>query len=63
MDPLITNGIGPVMLRGLETRADERDPLPRRKRPVVRMKAGEAKEEYKQEPGFDIPSHKLDNLA
>jgi len=29
MDPLITNGIEPVMLRGLEKRADERDPVPR----------------------------------
>jgi hypothetical protein len=28
MDPLITNGIEPVMLPGLETRADERDPVP-----------------------------------
>jgi hypothetical protein len=63
MDPLITNGIGPVMLRGLEPRADERDPGPRRKRPAVRMKTVEAGKEYKEEPGPDIPQHKLDDLA
>jgi hypothetical protein len=63
MDPLITNGIGPVMLRGLEPRADERDPVPRRKRPAVRMKTAGAEEEYKEGPGLDIPQHKLDDLA
>ena len=63
MDPLITNGIEPVMLRGLEKRADERDPVPRRKRPAVRMKAVEAEEEYAEEPGHGIPQHKLDDLA
>jgi hypothetical protein len=63
MDPLITNGIGPVMLRGLEPRADERDPVPRRKRPAVRMKTVGAEEEYKAGSGLDIPQHKLDDLA
>jgi hypothetical protein len=63
MDPLITNGIGPVMLRGLEPRADERDPGPRRKRPAVRMKTVEAEEEYTEESGPGIPQDKLDDLA
>jgi hypothetical protein len=63
MDPLITNGIEPVMLRGLEKRADEHD-VPRRKRPSVRVKTVEAaEEEYKEESGPDIPQHKLDDLA
>jgi hypothetical protein len=63
MDPLITNGIEPVMLRGLEKRADERAPVPRRKRPAVRVKTVEAEEEYTEESGPDIPQHKLDDLA
>jgi hypothetical protein len=63
MDPLITNGIEPVMLRGLEKRADERDPVPRRKRPAARMKTVEAEEEYSEEPVPDIPKHQLDDLA
>jgi hypothetical protein len=63
MDLLITNGIEPVMLRGLEKRADDRDPVPQRKRPAVRMKTVEAEEEHKGQPGPDIPQHKLDDLA
>ena len=62
MNPLSTNGIEPVM-RGLEKRADERDPVPRRKRPAVRVKRVEADEEYSEEPGPDIPTHQLDDLA
>jgi hypothetical protein len=62
MDPLITNGIEPVMLRGLEKRADERD-VPRRKRPAVRVKSVEAEEEDSEEPVPDIPKHQLDDLA
>jgi len=62
MNPLSTNGVEPV-LRGLDKRADERDPVPRRKRPAVRVKAVEDDEEHNEEPGPDIPQHKLDDLA
>jgi hypothetical protein len=62
MEPLITNGIDPALLRVLEKRGQERDPLPRRKRPGVAEKAIET-EENSQEPGLDTPQHKLDDLA
>ena len=62
MNPLSTNGIEPVM-RGLEKRADERDPVPRRKRPVVHGKVVEDHEENNEELGLDIPKHELDDLA
>ncbi len=61
MDPLITNGIDPALLRVLEKRGEERDPVPRRKRPVVPEKTVE--EENKEEPGLDTPKHTLDDLA
>jgi hypothetical protein len=63
MDPLITTGVEPVLPRGLEKRAGERDPVPRRKRPVVRVKTVDGEEEFKEEPGPDVPQHKLDDLA
>jgi hypothetical protein len=62
MDPLITNGIDPALLRVLEKRGQERDRAARRKRPPVPEKpAGE--EENKQEPDPDAPKHTLDDLA
>jgi hypothetical protein len=63
MHPLITNGIEPVMPRGLENRADERDQVPRRKRPVARGKTVEDHEESTEEPAPDTPKHQLDDLA
>ena len=62
MNPLSTNGDEPVQ-RGLEKRADERDPVPRRKRPAVRAETVEDDEEHNEEPVPDIPQHKLDDLA
>jgi hypothetical protein len=62
MEPLITNGIEPAMLRGLEKRGDARDPVPRRKRPAVPEKTVE-EDESKEEPGLDTPKHTLDDLA
>jgi hypothetical protein len=61
MDPLITNGIDPALLRVLEKRGQERDPAPRRRRPAVPEKPVE--EENKEEPGPDTPKHTLDDLA
>ncbi|MFZ0798286.1 MAG: hypothetical protein WCA13_06985 [Terriglobales bacterium] len=63
MDPLITNGIDPALLRVLEKRGQERDPTPRRKRPAVPEKPAEEGEENNQEPGPDTPKHTLDDLA
>lgn len=69
MHPLSTNGVEPVMQRGLEKRADERDPVPRRKRPAVRGKTIEDHQEYtdkdkkEEAPALDIPKHHLDDLA
>jgi hypothetical protein len=68
MNPLSTNGVEPVMPRGLENRADERDPVPRRKRPAARGKTVEDHKEYtgeedKQETSPDTPKHQLDDLA
>jgi len=66
MNPLSTSGVGPVV-RGLEKRADERDPVPRRKRPAARAKAAEDVAENgaedNEEQGPDIPQHRLDDLA
>ena len=62
MDPLITNGIDPALLRVLEKRGDERAPVPRRRRPPVPEKTVE-EEELDQEPGSDTPKHTLDDLA
>jgi hypothetical protein len=62
MDPLITNGIDPALLRVLEKRGDERDSAARRKRPAVPEKTAE-EEENKPEPGPDAPKHALDDLA
>jgi hypothetical protein len=68
MDPLITNGIDPALLRVLEKRGQERDPAARRKRPAMPRKAAEeeeveAEEEDNQDPLLDPPKHALDDLA
>jgi len=63
MNPLSTSGVEPVILRGLEKRADERDLVPRRKRPAARPKTAEDDEERNQEQVPDIPKHELDDLA
>jgi hypothetical protein len=71
MDPLLTNGIDPALLRGLlDKRDDARDEtMPRRKRPATPGKsaeeedAEEVNEENKLEADPDVPKHKLDDLA
>jgi hypothetical protein len=63
MNPLSTNGVEPVMLRGLEKRADERDPQSRQKRRALRGKTAEDDAENSEEPVSDIPKHELDDLA
>jgi len=61
MDPLITNGIDPALLRVLEKRGHERDAQMRRRRvpaaPSAQDKEGE------KESDAESPKHELDDLA
>ncbi len=61
MDPLITNGIDPALLRVVEKRGHDGDPQPRRRRPAAPEKI--VADENKLEPGPDNPKHALDDLA
>ncbi len=61
MDPLITNGVDPAMLRNVDKRGHERDAEQRRKRPTAPGKT--QPEEDELEPGEDTPKHALDDLA
>lgn len=61
MDPLITNGADPALLRVLEKRGQERDPELRRRRPTVPEPAEQ--EENDQEADAEAPKHELDDLA
>jgi hypothetical protein len=63
MDPLITNGIDPALLRVLEKRGQERDPAARRKRPAMPRNFSEEVEQDNQDPLLDPPKHALDDLA
>jgi len=70
MDPLITNAIDPALLRVLDKRGDERDAVPRRKRPAVPEKPAEEEnaeekneDENNEEPNPETPKHALDDLA
>ncbi|MGA8540230.1 MAG: hypothetical protein WB566_12080 [Terriglobales bacterium] len=66
MDPLITNGVDPALLRVLERRGQEHDSTPRRKRPAVPAEAVEAentKESNDPDTGLEAPKHILDDLA
>jgi len=60
MDPLITNGIDPALLRVLEKRGQEREGEMRRRRPPVPQATAE-----EEEPAADpeAPKHELDDLA
>jgi hypothetical protein len=61
MDPLITNGVDPAMLRNVDKRGHERDAEQRRRRPAAPGKT--PREEDKLEPSEDTPKHTLDDLA
>jgi|HubBroStandDraft_4_1064222.scaffolds.fasta_scaffold554218_2 hypothetical protein len=70
MEPLITHGIDPALLRVLEKRGQEHDSTPRRKRPALPAKAVEAEAEAEDiregndpDTGVDAPKHILDDLA
>jgi hypothetical protein len=61
MNPLITNGIEPALLRGMEKQGEERDRDPRRKRRAVPAK--QIDDEIEAEAGFETPKHTFDDLA
>jgi hypothetical protein len=61
MDPLITNGVDPALLRVLEKHGHERDSEMRRRRPPASPPAEE--NENEDESGPDSPRHQLDDLA
>jgi hypothetical protein len=64
MDPLITNGIDPALLRVLEKRGDTHEAAPRRRRPPGPGKTvEEPDEDNQQELNPDTPKHTLDDLA
>lgn len=63
MDPLLTNGIDPSLLRVIEKRGSERDATPRRRRTAAPEKAvkDERRDEVEENP--ETPKHALDDLA
>lgn len=61
MDPLITNGIDPALLRVVERRGQGQDPGTRRRRVPPSEPASAEKDE--QQPDPDTPKHELDDLA
>ena len=71
MDPLITNGIDPALLRVIDKRGDTRDAMPRRKRhalPSTALSAEDDLEDGEQEgddtqSGAAQPKHSFDDLA
>ena len=64
MDPLITNGIDPGLLRVIEKRGQERDREVRRKRPPApESSVEEVKKDGDEELDPEAPKHELDDLA
>ena len=61
MDPLITNGIDPALLRVIEKRGHERDPGGRRRRAAATETSDD--EENPQDTEVENPKHELDDLA
>ena len=62
MDPLVTNGIDPSLLRVIEKRGSEREATPRRRRTAAPEKAAKNEEEENEE-NPETPRHTLDDLA
>jgi hypothetical protein len=61
MDPLITNGVDPALLRVVEKRGQEHDLARPRKRVPASIKNQDAEDENAPVP--DAPKHSLDDLA
>ena len=60
MDPLITNGVDPALLRVLDKHGREQNGESRRRRPIV---PPAAEQEEESEPDADSPKHEVDDLA
>jgi len=60
MDPLITGGIDPALLRVLEKRGQERESEMRRRRPPA---LPTRTDEEAAEPDLEAPEHELDDLV
>lgn len=60
MDPLITNGVDPALLRVLDKHGREQNGESRRRRPIV---PPAAEQEEEGEPDADSPKHEVDDLA
>ncbi|MBZ5547719.1 MAG: hypothetical protein LAO22_07100 [Acidobacteriia bacterium] len=63
MDPLLTNGIDPSLLRVVEKRGSEREAAPRRRRTAAPEKAIKDEERAAGEEDPETPKHALDDLA
>ncbi|HVM94658.1 MAG TPA: hypothetical protein VMT67_17680 [Terriglobales bacterium] len=66
MDPLITNGVDPGLLRVIDKRGQERDREPRRKRVPASgtsVKEDEQGKQQGEETEAEVPKHELDDLA
>lgn len=63
MDPLLTNGIDPSLLRVIEKRGSERDATPRRRRTAAHDKPAKDEERDEAAENPETPKHALDDLA
>jgi hypothetical protein len=63
VDPLLTNGIDPSLLRVIEKRGSERDATPRRRRAPAPEKAVKDEERDVAEGNPETSKHALDDLA
>jgi len=66
MDPLITNGVDPGLLRVVDKRGHERDRQLQRKRAPASETSVEEDEQGKEqnkETEAEVPKHELDDLA
>jgi hypothetical protein len=63
MDPLITDGIDPALLRVLEKRGQQHDEGLRRRRVPAPNAAKEGEADNGDEAAPEAPRHELDDLA
>jgi len=63
VDPLVTNGIDPSLLRVIEKRGSEREATPRRRRAAAPERALKNEDRDKAEENPETPKHALDDLA
>lgn len=63
MDPLLTNGIDPSLVRVVEKRGSEREATPRRRRTAAPEKVVKDEERDVGDENPETPKHALDDLA